>query len=79
MANQPKTLLIGPPNDLTEDVVYALPARQVFLHSTVALEICAGTVGGTFVALTTTTTGVVVGAGFVRCTTAAAVVRCKAA
>lgn len=74
----PTTLLVGPPNALTEDEVYALPARLVWLTSTVALEYTAGTIGGTFAALTGSTTGVQVGAGFVRCTTAAALVRCKA-
>lgn len=78
MANSPKTLLIGPPNDLTQNVVYALPARMVFLTSSAALEICSGTVGGSFAALSGGTTGTNVSAGFVKCTTGSAVVRCKA-
>lgn len=74
----PSTLLIGPANALTEDEVYALPARLVWLTSSVALEYTSGTTGGSFAALTGSTTGVQVGAGFVRCTTAAARVYCKA-
>lgn len=71
-------LLIGKPNDLVQNTVYALPARTVFLQSSVALEYTGGTVGGTFAALTNGTTGVQCSGGFVRCTTAASVVRCKA-
>lgn len=72
------TLLIGMPNDLVQNTVYALPARSVFLQSTVGLEYTAGTTGSTFAALTNSTTGVQCSGGFVKCTTAAAVVRCKA-
>lgn len=75
----PSTLLVGKRNALTEDEVYALPARLVHLTSTVALEFTAGTTGGTFAALTgANTLGVFVSGGFVRCTTAAASVFCKA-
>lgn len=74
----PSTLLIGKRNALVEDEIYALPARLVWLQSTVALEYTAGTTGSSFVALTNSTTGVQCGGGFVRCTSAAASVFVKA-
>lgn len=71
------TLLIGPANTLTQDVVYALPARLVHLTSDAALEVSA-TEGGGFAALSNATTGTFVSTGFVKCTTGSATVRVKA-
>lgn len=73
----PSTLLVGPANHLTEDVVYALPARLVYLTSNVALQI-SNTAGGGFGALANSTSGTYVSGGFVQCSTAAAIVYCKA-
>lgn len=79
MANSPKTLLIGPELTLTQNVVYALPARLVFVKSVSAIE-SADTSGGSFSALTgANTTGVNCAGGFVRCTTGNTIIRCKAA
>jgi hypothetical protein len=70
------TLLIGPTNNLVQNEVYALPARLVFIKSSAALEV--GDTSGSFSALAgANTTGVNCAGGFVRCTTGAAVVRCK--
>lgn len=75
----PSTLLIGPPNDLVQNTVYALPARLVFITAADAIEMAKGTEGSAFAALTgANTTGVYVSGGFVRCTGGATVVRCKA-
>lgn len=79
MANAPKTLTIGPEHTITQNVVYALPARLVFVKSAAAVEV-ADTSGGAFSALTgANTTGVNCAGGFIRCTTASTIVRCKAA
>jgi len=64
-------LLIGVPNALTEDVVYALPTRAAMLKSTVAVEVSNLTNSG-FAVLANSTVGTVVAAMFVQCTTAAA-------
>ena len=74
----PSTLLVGPANALTEDIVYALPARLVFVTSSVALETSATTGGGWVAQAGTATTGVYLSGGFVRSTAASAVVYCKA-
>ena len=68
-------LSAGSAHSITQNVVYALPPQAVFIHSTVALEVSVD--GTNFAAVTATTTGVTVGAMFVRCTTAAAVVAVK--
>jgi hypothetical protein len=71
------TLTIGPEHTLTQDVVYALPARLVFVKSSAAIEV-ADTSGGSFAALTgANTTGINCAGGFVRCTTASPTIRCK--
>jgi hypothetical protein len=73
----PTTLLtIGPVHVLAEDIIYAMPARSVFLQSDEVLELSLD--GTVFVADTTTTTGMQTSAVFVRCTTADAQVVCKA-
>ena len=63
----PTTLLtIGNVQQLVQNIVYALPARLVFIKSDQSLE-TSNEVGGTFAALTgANTTGVNVAAGFVR-------------
>lgn len=72
------TLTIGPELTMTQNVVYALPARLVFIKSSAAIEV-GDTSAATFGALTgANTTGVNVAGGFVRCTTGNAIVRVKA-
>lgn len=71
------TLSVGTEQTMTQNEVYALPARLVFVKSSVAIE-AADTSGGSFAALTgANTTGVNCAGGFVRCTTASATIRCK--
>ena len=72
------TVLIGPPNELPQNTVFALPPRACRVLSTQALEITAGTTGGTYVAVSASTTGVDITGTFVKntnSTTAVAVFR----
>jgi hypothetical protein len=69
------SLLIGPAATLVQSTVYALPARQVRIQSTIALETSID--NSTWTAVAASTTGVDVTAVFARCTTGAAVVVCR--
>lgn len=69
------SLLIGPTNTFVQDTVYALPARQVRLQSTIALQTSID--NSTWTSVAASTTGVDVTAVFVKCTTGAAVVVCR--
>lgn len=66
------SVLIGPTHTLTQNVVYALPARQVRLQSTAVLQTSID--GSTYTDVAGTTTGADVTAVFAKCTTGAAVV-----
>lgn len=71
------TLTIGPIHTLTQNVVYAMPPRNVRVQSNVALEISQD--GTNFIALTgANTVGVDSSAAFVRSTTGNALVTVKA-
>jgi len=70
-------ILIGPTTTLTQNVVYALPARKVMVFSSLAVEHSYD--GTTFDALTNAETlGAETAAAFIRCTGGAAVVTVKA-
>lgn len=70
-------LTIGPAHTLVQSTVYAMPARVVRVHSTLAVEISVD--GTAWDALTNSeTTGAEASSGFLRCTTGAAIVMCKA-
>lgn len=60
-------VLIGPVQTLTQNVVYALPARQVRVMSSIAVDISLD--GSAWAALANSTTGADCTAAFVRCTT----------
>lgn len=63
------SLLIGPPNVLVQNTVYALPARACVLFSSAAVEISNIIDSGFTAQATSATTGLIVSGGFVRCTT----------
>jgi fructose-1,6-bisphosphatase/inositol monophosphatase family enzyme len=67
------------PNQILQNIVYAVPQRIVRIKSSVAIEY-APLFAGTFAALTgaDTLAGVEVCGGFIRCTTAGAEVICGA-
>lgn len=68
----------GPPVSMAQNVVFALPVRACRVLSTQPLEITAGTTGGTYVAVSASTTGVDITGVFVKntnSTTAIAVFR----
>ena len=59
-------LPIGPPTDIVQNVVYAMPCRAVRVHSLAAVEISVD--GNTFNALTNANTvGADAASGFLRC------------
>lgn len=73
-----ETIQLGPPQSMAQNVVYALPPRACRVLSTQALEITAGTTGGTYVAVSASTTGVDITGAFVKntnSTTAVAIFR----
>jgi len=71
------SLLIGPLQVLTEDIIYALPTRACYILSDVPLEVSNETAFTTIQPVAATTTALVVG-GFVRSTTADANIHIKA-
>lgn len=72
-----QSIQVGVPTTITQNVVYAMPARACVVTSSVALEISMD--GSTFVAMAVSATNAapIVAAPFVRCTTANAVVVCR--
>lgn len=72
-----QSIQVGVPTTITEDVVYALPARACHIYSSVALEISYDGTNFVAMAVSATNSAPIVAAPFVRCTTAAAVVTCK--
>ena len=69
-------LSLGVPWVLTQNVVYALPAKVVLVTSSLAVETSSD--GTTWAALTgANTVGANSGAAFIRCTTGAPTVTCK--
>lgn len=75
MSDYIPSLLIGPAATLTQNIVYALPARQVRLQSTRVLQTSVD--GSTYTDVAGTTTGADVTAVFTKCTTGSAVVVCR--
>lgn len=71
-----ESILIGPAITLTQNVVYAAPARQVRIISSRVLETSVD--NSTFAAVTATTTGTDLTSVFVKCTTGSAIVVCRA-
>lgn len=69
------SLFIGPAQTITQNIANALPARQVRIVSTVALEVSVD--GSSWSALANSTTGTDVTGVFVRCTTASPLVVCR--
>jgi len=69
------SLVIGVPIVIAQTTKYALPARAVWIQSTAVLETSLD--DSTYTAVTATTTGVVTGAAFARCTSGTATVLCK--
>lgn len=63
---------IGPVETLTQNVTFALPARQVRLMASAAVEISLD--GSAWAVLANSTTGADATAAFVRCTTTNALV-----
>lgn len=61
---------------ISQNVVYALPARAIVIFSEAQLEISNHTNSG-WQAIAGTTTGVTVSGGYVRCTTGDTVISCK--
>ena len=72
-----QSLQVGVPTVITQNVVYAMPARACVVHSSAALEISYD--GSTFVAMavSATNSSPIVAAPFVRCTTASPTVTAK--
>lgn len=70
-----QSLMIGPVTQLTQNIAYALPARQVRLQSTAVLQVSID--GSSYSDLTATTTGTDVTAVFVKCTTGTCNVVCR--
>lgn len=61
-------LTIGPVHNITQNTVYALPARQVFVFATDAVEV-SNEIGASFTALTgADTVGALTSATWIRCT-----------
>ena len=72
-------LTIGPPHTITQNVVYALPARRCLLmSSTSGIEQANDVAFTTPVALTLTSGQAEVAGGFIRCTTGNPIISLKA-
>ena len=72
-----EVLTIGPRHTLTQNVVYALPARAVYVFADTACQVSHDSSFTSSQAISANTPTVGAGA-FIRCTTGAAVVSCKA-
>ena len=70
------SILVGNPATLTQNIVYALPTRAVYIHSDTALQVSNVSAFTTSQAITANTPTIVSGL-FVRCTTANAIVVAK--
>jgi len=68
------TLTLGPVHSLTQNVIYALPARKSLLFSNAALQTDNDDAFGTASSISANTS-TEVASGFVRCTTGTALVR----
>jgi len=75
MADYVPSLLIGPAQAMEQDVVYALPARQVRLMSVDVIQVSVD--GSTYSDVADSTTGVDVTAVFAKCTTGDTTVVCR--
>ena len=75
MSDYTQSLLIGPAATLTQNIVYALPARQINIMSTRVLQISVD--GSSYADVAATTTGTAVTGVFTKCTTGSAVVVCR--
>lgn len=69
------SILIGPTHTLTQNIAYALPARQVRIISSAVLQ--ASVDGSSYADVAATTTGTDLTSVFVKCTTGNAVVVCR--
>lgn len=67
---------VGVPTVITQNVVYALPARQCFVEVSVDCQVSTDFAFTTSRALTLAAGGLT-GAGYIRCTTASPTVICK--
>lgn len=72
MSDYTPGILIGPAATLTQNVVYALPAREVNVMSTRVLQVSVD--GSAYSDVAATTTGTALTGVFVKCTTGSAVV-----
>jgi hypothetical protein len=72
-----KVLTIGPVHTITQNIAYALPARNVRIQSGAAVQVSLDSTTG-FTALSASTTGVETSMPFVKCTTANTTIICKA-
>jgi len=72
-----QSIQVGVPTTITQNVVYATPARACVVTSSAALEISMD--GSTFVAMSVSATNAapLVAAPFIRCTTASPIVVCR--
>jgi hypothetical protein len=68
-------LRIGPVETLTQNQVFALPARQVRVMSSLAIDVSLD--GSAWAALANATTGADCTAAFVRCTVGTALIVCR--
>jgi len=66
---------IGVPTVFAQSKIYALPARAIYLQATAVLETSLD--NSTYTTVAATTTGVILAAGFARCTSGTATVLCK--
>ena len=63
---------------LVQDTIYALPANAVYVRSTAAVEVSLVVETTGFTVLANSTTGTTTAAAFVRCTSGATTILCKA-
>ena len=60
-----ESLTIGPVHAITQNTVYALPARSLKVHSLAAIDISVD--ASTWVTVAASTTGTEIGSAFIRC------------
>lgn len=63
-----EALSIGPVHDIVQNITYALPAKACYILADDALEVSLSYDSG-FFSVAATTTGTVIAAAFVKCTT----------
>lgn len=70
-----QSIQVGVATPITQNVVYALPARKCFLQALAAVEVSID--NSTWAALANSTTGAPTSAIYVRCTTGNTTIVCK--